>query len=104
LVPNQRGYSPGARPARRRDYRIPELIEDVRALIDASGAQRVHLVGHGWGAVVAYGVAAEIPDRLATVSPLSVPHPAFLRALISSQADSRFLVHVRLSAALSPEW
>ncbi|EUA75337.1 alpha/beta hydrolase fold family protein [Mycobacterium xenopi 4042] len=48
LAPNQRGYSPGARPTRRRDYRMTELIGDVRALIDASGAGRVHLVGHDW--------------------------------------------------------
>ncbi|MBV9349966.1 MAG: alpha/beta fold hydrolase, partial [Mycobacterium sp.] len=33
LAPNQRGYARGPRPARRRDYRIPELVEDVRALI-----------------------------------------------------------------------
>jgi pimeloyl-ACP methyl ester carboxylesterase len=86
LAPNQRGYSPGARPARRRDYRMPELVEDVCALIDASGASRVHLVGHDWGAVVAWGVAAQMPDRVATVSPLSVPHPgAFLRALVTSR-------------------
>ncbi|OBK73616.1 alpha/beta fold hydrolase [Mycobacterium sp. 1274761.0] len=86
LAPNQRGYSPGARPTRRRDYRVPELVEDVRGLIDASGAQRVHLVGHDWGGVVAWGVAAEIPDRLVSLSTLSVPHPAaFLRALITSR-------------------
>ncbi len=86
LAPNQRGYSPGARPPRRRDYRIPDLVEDVRALIDASGASRVHLVGHDWGAVVAWGAAAAYPERLATVSPISVPHPAaFLRALVSSR-------------------
>ena len=86
LAPNQRGYSPGARPTRRRDYRVPELVEDVGALIDASGAERVHLVGYDWGATVAWGAAAEIPDRLATVSPLSVPHPAaFLKALATSR-------------------
>jgi pimeloyl-ACP methyl ester carboxylesterase len=65
---------------------MSELIEDVRALIEASGAQRVHLVGHDWGAAVAWGVAALYPDRLATVSPLSVPHPAaFLKALATSR-------------------
>ncbi|MGC2654879.1 MAG: alpha/beta fold hydrolase [Mycobacterium sp.] len=86
LAPNQRGYSRGARPTRRRDYRTPSLVEDACALIDASGASKVHLVGHDWGAVVAWGVAAKYPDRLATVSPLSVPHPAaFLRALVSSR-------------------
>ena len=86
LAPNQRGYSPGARPQRRRDYRIPELVADVGALIDASGAQRVHVVGHDWGAAVAWSVAAEMPERLATVVPVSVPHPAaFLKAIPTSR-------------------
>jgi pimeloyl-ACP methyl ester carboxylesterase len=86
LAPNQRGYSPGARPTRRRDYRTTELVEDVRALIDASGAQRVHLVGHDWGALAAWATAAELPGRLASLSILSVPHPAaFLKALVTSR-------------------
>jgi pimeloyl-ACP methyl ester carboxylesterase len=86
LAPNQRGYSPGARPRRRRDYRMPELVADVLALIDASGAQRVHLVGHDWGAAVAWSVAAEHPDRLASLMAISVPHPAaFLKAIPTSR-------------------
>jgi pimeloyl-ACP methyl ester carboxylesterase len=86
LAPNQRGYSPGARPTRRRDYRIPEIVEDIRALIDASGADRVHLVGHDWGAAAAWAVAAEHGDRLASLTALSVPHPAaFLKALVTSR-------------------
>ena len=86
LAPNQRGYSPGARPSRRRDYRMSELVADVAALIDASGAKRVHLVGHDWGAAVAWNVAARLPDRLASVSPISVPHPvAFIKAMLTSR-------------------
>jgi pimeloyl-ACP methyl ester carboxylesterase len=86
LAPNQRGYSPGARPPRRRDYRIPELVEDIRALIDASGAERVHLVGHDWGSAAAWGAGAELSDRLATLTSFSVPHPgAFLKALVTSR-------------------
>ena len=99
LAPNQRGYSRGARPTRRRDYRIPDLVDDVAALIDASDATRVHLVGHDWGAVVAWGLAATYPDRLATVSPVSVPHPtAFLRALVSSRQalDSYYMYAFQL--------
>ncbi|MCV7385450.1 alpha/beta fold hydrolase [Mycolicibacter longobardus] len=85
LAPNQRGYSPGARPPRRRDYRMSELVADVGALIDASGARRVHLVGHDWGAAVAWAVAADMPERVATVSPVSVPHlAAFLKSLVTS--------------------
>lgn len=86
LAPNQRGYSPGARPRRRRDYKTTELVADVGALIDASGADKVHVVGHDWGAAVAWGVAAEYPDRLATVTPVSVPHPAaFLKSIPTSK-------------------
>jgi pimeloyl-ACP methyl ester carboxylesterase len=86
LAPSQRGYSPGARPPRRRDYRIDELAEDVRTLIDASGAQRVHLVGHDWGATVVWRVAQQFPDRLLTATSLSVPHPgAFLKAMVTSR-------------------
>jgi pimeloyl-ACP methyl ester carboxylesterase len=65
---------------------VSELVADVGALIDASGARRVHLVGHDWGAAVAWAAAAEIPERLATVSPISVPHPAaFIKSFITSR-------------------
>lgn len=76
LAPNQRGYSEGARPTGRWNYRASELTADVGALIEASGASRVHVVGHDFGARVAWDVAARMPERLATVVPLSVPHPA----------------------------
>ncbi len=86
LAPLQRGYSPGARPKRRRDYRADELVGDVLTLIDTSGARRVHLVGHDWGAAVAWYVAQRFPDRLHTLTALSVPHPAaFLKAVGTSR-------------------
>jgi pimeloyl-ACP methyl ester carboxylesterase len=86
LAPNQRGYSRGARPARRRAYRANELVGDVLALIDASGAERVHLVGHDWGAAVSWSVAAQHPQRIASLSTLSVPHPgAFLHSMLTSR-------------------
>jgi pimeloyl-ACP methyl ester carboxylesterase len=105
LAPNQRGYSPGARPPRRRDYRMSELVADVGALIEASGAQRVHLVGHDWGAAVAWGVAAEMPERLATVSPVSVPHPAaFLKSMLTSRQGLASWYMVFFQLPLLPEW
>jgi len=86
LAPLQRGYSAGARPKRRRDYRGDDLVGDVLTLIDSSGAQRVHLVGHDWGAAVAWYVAQAAPDRLHTLTALSVPHPAaFLKAVATSR-------------------
>jgi pimeloyl-ACP methyl ester carboxylesterase len=105
LAPNQRGYSPGARPSRRRDYRTAELVADVGALIEASGARRVHLVGHDWGAAVAWGVAAEMPERLATVSPISVPHPAaFLKSIATSRQGLASWYMYFFQLPRIPEW
>lgn len=72
---DQRGYSPGARPTGRRAYAIDELVGDVAALVDAIG-QPVHLVGHDWGAAVAWVSAVRRPELLRTLTAVSVPHPA----------------------------
>ncbi|MDO5697156.1 MAG: alpha/beta fold hydrolase [Dermatophilus congolensis] len=75
VAPNLRGYSPGARPVSRFDYRIEELVADVVALIEATGAERVHVVGHDWGGAVAWVLARVRPDLVSTLTVLSTPHP-----------------------------
>ena len=90
LAPDQRGYSPRARPKRRRDYRITELADDIVALVDASGADKVHLVGHDWGGGVAWAFATLYPERLHTVTSLTTPHP---RAMTASMVRSSQLFH-----------
>jgi pimeloyl-ACP methyl ester carboxylesterase len=105
LAPSQRGYSPGARPPRRRDYRVDELAEDIRTLIDASGAQRVHLVGHDWGAAVAWRVAQRFPDRLLSMTSLSVPHPAaFFKAITTSRQVLASWYILLFQLPRIPEW
>jgi len=85
LAPDQRGYSPGARPAARRAYTLSQLATDVLALADAAGAERFHLVGHDWGAALAWYLAGHHPGRVISLATLSVPHPeAFLRAMTRS--------------------
>lgn len=85
VAPDQRGYSPGARPPGRRAYRLELLAGDVLALADQLGASRFDVVGHDWGAVVAWYLAVRRPDRVRTLSALSVPHPqAFLAAMTRS--------------------
>jgi pimeloyl-ACP methyl ester carboxylesterase len=76
--PDQRGYSPGARPEAVDAYRMSHLVGDVVALLDAAGIDRVHLVGHDWGGGVAWAVAGAVPARVATLTVLSTPHPAAL--------------------------
>ena len=83
LAPDQRGYSLGASPAGRGAYALRELEADVLALADAAGAQRFDVVGHDWGAAVAWALAAHHPERVRSLTALSVPHTqAFLRAMV----------------------
>ena len=82
LAPDQRGYSPGARPTAVDQYTVTALAGDVVGIADAAGAKRFHLVGHDWGAGVGWGVAGLRPDRVLSYASLSVPHPdAFKQAL-----------------------
>ncbi|MFZ7088345.1 alpha/beta fold hydrolase [Curtobacterium sp. RRHDQ10] len=75
LAPDQRGYSVGARPPGRRNYRRDWLVDDVLALIDRLDGP-VHLVGHDWGGLVAWRLAQRAPDALRSLTVLSTPHPA----------------------------
>jgi len=75
LAPDLRGYSPGARPTGRRAYTLSALTGDVLALLDAAGADRAHVVGHDWGGALAWALAGLHPDRVATLTVLSTPHP-----------------------------
>lgn len=88
LVPLLRGYSPGARPRGRRAYRSTELVADVVALLDQAGVDRAHVVGHDWGGAVAWKLAAEHPDRVASLTVLSTPHPAALAASLTSSLQA----------------
>jgi pimeloyl-ACP methyl ester carboxylesterase len=75
LAPDQRGYSPGARPAGRRCYVLDALSGDVLALADQAGLRRFHVVGHDLGALVAWHLAGTAPGRVASLTAVSVPHP-----------------------------
>jgi pimeloyl-ACP methyl ester carboxylesterase len=82
VAPDQRGYSPGARPEDVSAYAVPSLVSDVVGMLDALGADQADVVGHDWGAAIAWQLAARHPDRVRTLTPVSVPHPlAFVEAL-----------------------
>lgn len=88
VAPDQRGYSPGARPSEVGRYSSAALVADVIAVADEIGGHMFHLVGHDWGAAVAWQVAGRHPQRLRTLNILSVPHPvAFSAALRDPASD-----------------
>ena len=85
FAPDQRGYSPAATPTGRHSYRITELADDVAELIRQADVGPVHLVGHDWGAGVAWAVAGRHPELLQSLTAVSVPHPAaFVTSMLTS--------------------
>ncbi len=82
VAPDQRGYSPGVRPTRVADYHLEHTVADVRAIADSLGWGRFDLVGHDWGAAVAWVAAAKYSRRVRSLTAVSVPHlGAFAEAL-----------------------
>lgn len=75
IAPDQRGYSPGARPPNVADYGVLLLAEDVIGMADSLRVDRFHLVGHDWGGGVGWAVAGLHPDRVLTYTAVSTPHP-----------------------------
>ena len=86
---DQRGYSPHARPPTKEGYGLDKLIQDVLAVADAAGFRRFHLAGHDWGAAVAWGLAMQCPERLLSLTALSVPHSYAFGEAIKTDPDQR---------------
>ncbi|MCD9199767.1 alpha/beta fold hydrolase [Aeromicrobium wangtongii] len=86
---DQRGYSPGARPALVQDYATELLAGDVIGVADALGIDRFHLVGHDWGSAVSWVVAGRWPERVRTFTAVSIPHLSAYNAALRSDPDQQ---------------
>jgi pimeloyl-ACP methyl ester carboxylesterase len=78
IAPDLRGYGQSSRPSRKSDYAIDHLIDDAAALFEAVGARRRLLVGHDWGAGIAWAFALDKRLPLDGLVIMNVPHPSVL--------------------------
>jgi pimeloyl-ACP methyl ester carboxylesterase len=96
IAPNQRGYSPEARPQKKSAYKYNLLRDDIIAIADAMKIKRFHLVTHDWGCAVGWGVAAQYPKRVLTFTALSIPHiKAFGQAYQKSKTQHKNSSYIR---------
>jgi pimeloyl-ACP methyl ester carboxylesterase len=79
VVPDLRGRGRSERPEAVEAYALPELVADAVGILDALGIERAHVVGHDWGAALAWGIAALVPDRVDRLAVLSVGFPGAVR-------------------------
>ncbi len=88
---DQRGYSPHARPLGVAAYGLDHLVADAVGFIDSLGWPSAHVVGHDWGAAVAWALAARRPDLVRSLTALSIPHPASLAQALATDPEQQRL-------------
>lgn len=99
-VPDQRGYNLSDKPKDVASYAIGELAADIIGLIDAANVEKVYLVGHDWGAGVAWWMGINFPDRLHKLIILNVPHLSvmldYVRRSLSQLRKSWYMVFFQI--------
>ena len=95
IVPYLRGYHPDT-IVPGRAYGAPETSEDAVRLLDAVGAERAVLVGHDWGASIAYRAAALAPERVRALCAVAIPHPRLLARSLGLLWRGRHFITLRL--------
>ncbi len=106
IIPDQRGYNLSDAPKELSAYTLDELSKDVVGLLDHFRIEQVNLVGHDWGAAVAWTVAILYPQRIKKLGILNVPHPAvmfkFLRGSPRQMLKSWYIGFFQIPGL--PEW
>ena len=101
--PRPAGSGESSKPAETEAYAAPRMVGDVVGLLDHLGVERAHLVGHDWGAAFAWMTAALVPDRVASVTALSVGHPAFGNAGWEQREKSWYMLLFQFPG-VAEEW
>ena len=87
IAPDLRGFGESERPPEVHDYALGHSVRDVLAVLDALEVERAHVVGHDFGAVVAWLVAVSVPERVERLVAMSVGHPNALRQRTIEQRE-----------------
>lgn len=84
IIPDQRGYNLSDKPPKVEDYKLDTLAADIAALIEHFGYTQVNLIGHDWGAIVAWWIAIIYPEKIKRLGILNVPHPVVFMNTVRS--------------------
>lgn len=90
IIPDQRGYNLSDKPKGMKNYGIYTLVDDIIGIMNTLDYEKVNLVGHDWGAFVAWVLAHKYPERLLTLSILNVPHPLVMKKFLLSDLEQLF--------------
>jgi epoxide hydrolase 4 len=103
IAPDQRGYNLSSAPKDIAPYGLEHLSQDVIAILDHYGIEKVFLAGHDWGAAVAWAVAMRFPERVEKMVILNVPHPAVMTRTVR-KSPRQMLKSWYICESNSPAW
>ena len=92
IVPDLRGYGLSDKPSEVEAYSLPLLAGDVMAVLADAGAERAHVVGHDWGAALAWAIASLAPGTVDHLAVLSVGHPSTFRRTLEQRQKSWYML------------
>jgi pimeloyl-ACP methyl ester carboxylesterase len=104
IAPDLRGFGDSSKPTDLAAYSAQRMVGDVVGLLDALGIDRAHLVGHDWGAAIAWFTAALVPDRVTSLTALSVGHPASFRAVGLPQREKSWYMLLFQFPGIAEQW
>ncbi len=104
IAPDLRGFGESSRPAGVESYGILDIVGDVLGILDAQGVQRAHVVGHDWGAALAWAIAAFVPDRVDHLAALSVGHPSAFRDVGDVQRQKSWYMLLFQFEDIAEQW
>ena len=106
IIPDQRGYNLSSKPAGVDSYLTGELVKDILGLADSLGYEDFYLAGHDWGAIIAWRVALQAPERVKRLAIANVPHPSvfgsYLRSHPAQMLKSWYTLFFQIPKI--PEW
>jgi pimeloyl-ACP methyl ester carboxylesterase len=104
IAPDLRGFGESSRPTQVEAYGVPRLVGDVIGLLDRLEVERAHLVGHDWGAAIAWVTAALAPQRVLSLTALSVGHPAAFRGAGWAQREKSWYMLLFQFPGIAEQW
>jgi pimeloyl-ACP methyl ester carboxylesterase len=104
IAPDLRGFGGSSRPTAVEAYTAPTMVGDVIGLLDHLAIDRAHLIGHDWGAAIAWLTAALAPNRVTTLTTLSVGHPAALRSAGWRQRELSWYMLLFQFPGIAEQW
>jgi pimeloyl-ACP methyl ester carboxylesterase len=104
VAPDLRGFGETDRPPDVEAYSLLNIAGDVLGLVDHLGIERAHVVGHDWGAALAWAVAAFAPDRVDHLAVLSVGHPRSFRDAGLPQREKSWYMLLFQFEGVAEQW